>query len=184
MQISWYGLSCFKIQSTQSVLITDPIDPKSGLRLPKTAADIVVLTQPENALTSNTDSVSGTPYRIDGPGEFEIKGIFTYGIGLDDAGTSMVYKFLVDDISVGFVGGLNRELNTKELEMFESVDILIVPVGGHGQLTAKLAAEVIGQIEPRVVIPMAYSVPGLKTNLDALAPFLKMSIITLNAGAA
>jgi len=43
MNIIWYGQSCFKIQSKDIVLITDPFDKKIGLRPPFGSADIVTI---------------------------------------------------------------------------------------------------------------------------------------------
>lgn len=53
------------------------------------------------------------------------------------------------------------------------VNVLLVPVGGGSSLTAPRAAELVSMIEPNIVIPMHYSLPGLKTKLDPLDKFLK-----------
>ena len=56
--------------------------------------------------------------------------------------------------------------------MFEGTDILLVPVGGYYTLDAKQAIEVINQIEPKIVIPMHYKLPGLSFNLAAVDDFV------------
>jgi L-ascorbate metabolism protein UlaG (beta-lactamase superfamily) len=53
------------------------------------------------------------------------------------------------------------------------VDILLVPVGGHGSLTPAKASEVISLFEPSLVVPMNYKVKGLTVQLGTLSPFLK-----------
>jgi len=51
--------------------------------------------------------------------------------------------------------------------------VLLVPVGAGTSLNAAKAAELVSMIEPNVVIPMHYELPGLKTKLDPLEKFLK-----------
>jgi len=36
-----------------------------------------------------------------------------------------------------------------------------------------MAVEIIGQLEPRIVIPMHYKLPGLKAELDPVEKFIK-----------
>lgn len=59
------------------------------------------------------------------------------------------------------------------MEQFEGTDILLIPVGGNFTIGAKKAVEVVSQIEPRIVIPMHYKVPGLKIDLDGVEKFIK-----------
>jgi L-ascorbate metabolism protein UlaG (beta-lactamase superfamily) len=49
----------------------------------------------------------------------------------------------------------------------------MAPVGGQNALNAAQAAEVISLIEPYVVIPMHYQLPGLTIKLDPVEKFLK-----------
>ena len=50
---------------------------------------------------------------------------------------------------------------------------MLIPVGGKYTINAAKAVEVISQIEPRIVIPMHYKVPGLKIDLDGVEKFIK-----------
>jgi L-ascorbate metabolism protein UlaG (beta-lactamase superfamily) len=49
----------------------------------------------------------------------------------------------------------------------------MIPVGGKYTLGAKQAVEVISQLEPRIIIPMHYKVPGLKIDIESLDAFVK-----------
>ena len=52
--------------------------------------------------------------------------------------------------------------------------MLLVPVGGsNASLTANRASEVISQIEPKVVIPMHYSIGRETLEMDSLDKFTK-----------
>ena len=52
-------------------------------------------------------------------------------------------------------------------------DILLIPVGGTYTINAKTAVEIVSQIEPRIIIPMHYALPGLKVKLDGVDKFIK-----------
>jgi len=51
----------------------------------------------------------------------------------------------------------------------------VIPVGGNYTIDAKKATEIISAIEPRIVIPMHYQIPGLKSKLDSVEAFVKES---------
>ena len=71
------------------------------------------------------------------------------------------------------MGALDRELSDKELSKLENIDILMVPVGGGRVMTPKVASAVIGQIEPRVVIPMTHGIANVKEKLATIDDFCK-----------
>jgi L-ascorbate metabolism protein UlaG (beta-lactamase superfamily) len=49
----------------------------------------------------------------------------------------------------------------------------MIPVGGTYTIDAKTAVEVIGQIEPKIIIPMHYKVTGLEVPLEGVDKFVK-----------
>ncbi|HRH32826.1 MAG TPA: MBL fold metallo-hydrolase [bacterium] len=184
MIISWLGHSTFKLQGkTQSdtvTVITDPFYPeKTGLKLPRLEADIVTISHGHDD-HNNSEAVKGEPRIITGAGEYEIRGVFIEGVPSwhDDKkgaerGGNIMYRFEIEDLSVTHLGDLGTELDNKQLESLEGTDILLVPIGGVYTIDAQKAVAVINQIEPRIVIPMHYKIPGLTYELDSLEKFLK-----------
>ena len=52
--------------------------------------------------------------------------------------------------------------------------MLLVPVGGHNTVNAAQAAEIVTQLEPKIVIPMHYATPGRsETPLEPVDAFLR-----------
>ena len=82
---------------------------------------------------------------------------------------------MIEDIVLLHVGALNRDLNEQELRELELVDIdvLFAPIGGGSGMTKEQAMKMITTIEPRIVVPIHYAVPGSSEKLDALKPFLE-----------
>jgi L-ascorbate metabolism protein UlaG (beta-lactamase superfamily) len=71
------------------------------------------------------------------------------------------------------LGGLHRVLTESEIEKLGTIDILLLPVGGGELLDSKRAVEVMNAIEPRLVIPLAHQVEGLKEELGTADSFCK-----------
>ncbi|MBU1038882.1 MBL fold metallo-hydrolase [Patescibacteria group bacterium] len=186
MVIQWFGQSCFKIQAKpgpgqEVTVIFDPFDPKRvGLKLPKLVGDIVVVTH-DHFDHNYTEGVTGQPFLINGPGEYEFKGAFLYGLpawhddqeGRERGAITMCF-LEVEGLSVAHLGDLGQsELTSQQMELLEGVDILLLPVGGNYTIDGKKAASIVNQIEPRIIIPMHYKLPGLKVEIEGVDKFVK-----------
>ena len=185
MHIIWHGQSCFQmiIGSSKgepvSILI-DPFPAAIGLRAPSLSADLLLISH-EHQDHNNRKAVRGTSFLIEGPGEYEIKGIFVQGISsFHDAqegkerGLNTIYAIEAEGLRICHLGDLGQKaLTDEQLEKIGDVDILMVPVGGVYTISAKEAAQVISQVEPRLEIPMHYQILGLKIKLDGVDKFLK-----------
>ena len=186
MNINWHGQSCFSISSSKGKnetinIVIDPFDESVGLKVPKLAADLLLVTH-DHKDHNNTKAVSGSPFLIDGPGEYEVKEIFVQGIESyhdnetgNDKGINTIYTIEAEDIRICHLGDLGeKELTPEQLDLIGDVDILMIPVGGTYTIDAKDAGKIIAQLEPRITIPMHYALPKLKTKLDPLDSFLKV----------
>lgn len=190
MDIFWYGQACFKIKGKTAMVIIDPFDPEStGLKLPKDLeAKVVLVTHPHKD-HDNAEAVTGNPVVISGPGEYEIAGISFEGVATfhDNAqgaerGGNTLYHFLMDGINIVHLGDLGHVLTEEQVSGIDNTDILMIPVGGVYTINSEVAAKVVVQLEPRIVIPMHYKpslpanagkMPGLKYDLEDVEPFLK-----------
>ncbi|MGH7902731.1 MAG: MBL fold metallo-hydrolase [Candidatus Dormibacteraceae bacterium] len=177
--MTWLGHGCFRLRGRGAAVVTDPYPPSLGMRLPKLEADVVTISH-GHANHSNLGAVPKAGYTVSGPGEYEVAGVTVTGLPTyhDQAqgaerGRNTVYLIELDDVHVCHLGDLGHQLSEELLEQLGSVDVLLVPVGGHHTLTAAQAAEVVRQIEPRAVVPMHFSLPALKIDLEPVDRFLK-----------
>lgn len=184
LSILYHGLSCFEIEAKSSAggvmtIVSDPYNTKgTGLRLPRTLSANILTISRDNDLHNNTEAVSKPDFVITEPGEYEKGGVFVYGIpSKTDGGSkekpSIIFRYEFDDIVVAHLGDLSNALTDEEFSALENVDILLLPVGGGESLDYKKAAEIANQIEPRIIIPMHYAMPGLTAKLDSVDKFLK-----------
>ncbi|MCU0479686.1 MAG: MBL fold metallo-hydrolase [Anaerolineae bacterium] len=177
MDITWYGQNCFKItERGRLTIITDPFSEHIGLAIPKLKADVVTLSQ-NHPDYNNLEAVKGYEHVLTGAGEYEIGGVFIYGIPLHYVGESVVqnvgYVFKYDDISVVHLGNLSHVPDQSTLESIGEVHVALVPVGGGNALKASAATEVISLLEPSYIVPMHYGLSGLNDHLEPVEKFLK-----------
>lgn len=182
MNIIWYGQSCFRIQSKDITLITDPFDKKIGLKPPYGAANIVTISH-DHYDHNNYGVIKGNPFIIDGAGEYEInkvviKGIKSYHDNKEgkEMGANIIYTIEMEGIAMCHLGDLGQEsLTDNQLEKIGQVDILFVPIGGVFTIDQKSADVIISQVEPRIIIPMHYKIIGVKGSLLKLDSVDKFS---------
>ncbi len=181
MEITWYGHSCFRItERGQTAVVCDPYDSQNvGYQPLKLKADIVTVSH-ESPNHSNVKAVKGDPYVINGPGEYEIGGVFITGLRTDqhkkrENGQAVNTLYLIDfgGINIVHLGDMVQVPSQTEVESLGPVHIALVPVGDAGSLNAAKASEVISLFEPNIVIPMHYQTPGTTLNLDPISKFLK-----------
>ncbi len=180
MEITWYGLSCFRLSERGiATVVTDPYDHKiAGFEPLKVRGDIVTVSHdaPGHNFASG---VKGRSHTLDGPGEYEIGGVFITGVQTngqkrnpaDPSNTLFVFDY--QGATVAHLGDLRRVPSQAEIEALGNVHVALVPVGGGGGLTAAKAVEVISMLEPGIVIPMHYRVPGCNITLSHVDRFLK-----------
>ncbi|HPA25685.1 MAG TPA: MBL fold metallo-hydrolase [bacterium] len=192
MYIQWFGQSFFKITAknylgNEVAVAIDPFNKNYGLKVPnKFGADLALITH-DHEDHNNLEIIKGTelspePFVISGPGEYEIKGIMVYGVPAfhdDEAGAKLgentIYILEIENMWLAHLGDLGqKKLTEKQLEHLEGVDILMIPIGGTYTLDSKGASQIISEIEPRIIIPMHYKIPGLNIKeLDGVDKFIK-----------
>ena len=170
MHVYWHGLTSLRIETETRIgpvsLITDPFSSeKTGLKFPKTLTpDVVVLSHQEKK-RFDLSMFENTPFLIQDPGEYEVKGIFVTGIPIEYPDKmhphGVIYRFTIEGMTIGFLGGLERVPTDQEIELLDAIDILALPVGGGGHLTPQQAMETITRIEPRLVIPLGHALDGM-----------------------
>ena len=163
MDLTWLGHACFRLRGREGVVVTDPPDPKSGHAIPKTEAHLVTMSH-DHPGHASLRSVGGEPVVLTGPGEYEVQEILVTGIPSfhdekkgAERGRNTVFAIRLDDLVVCHLGDLGHALSATDLEKLGQVDVCLVPIGGADtNLSAAMAADVVHQLEPKVVVPMGY----------------------------
>lgn len=169
MELQYFGGNCVKITTKKvSIVIDDNLKELGGSPIAK-PADIIL----------NTLQTKNKPQAVlfvDTPGEYESSDVSIQGIParshIDEEGTNntTMYRIEVNDIRIAVVGHIYPDLTEEQLEMLGVVDILLVPVGGHGfTLDPVGALKVIKEITPKIIIPTYYADAKLQYPVPAIS---------------
>ncbi len=182
MEITWFGLSCFRMtERAVATIMADPYDATGGFLLPRKDADVVTMSVdlPEH---NNLRGVRAGYKALTGPGEYEVGGVFITGIDIrpdrkkqekENLPRNTVFVFEFEGVTVCHLGALSHVPTQAQVEALGAVNVLLVPVGAEGRLNASQASEVVSLLEPNLVVPMHYRLKGLEIKLDPVSKFLK-----------
>lgn len=161
MVIAYYGASCFKVQSGETVLAFDPPSKDSEFKSPRFQTDVVLVNHNHkdyNGWENLSGKKEGTPpFLIDGPGAYEVAGIYIKGI---PSGLNTIYVLSMENISICHLGAFaEKNLSPDLKEEIGEIDILFVPVSEDD---GQKASQISSQLEPKITIPIYYKENDLK----------------------
>ena len=187
MEITWYGQTCVRLRGRDAVVVADAYQSIVGPTGRGITADIATYSHTDDAplakakgrrtrdgTTVLPSSLEGA-FAVDGPGEYEVKDVLLTGVRTfrDDAkgqvrgrGTAFVVE--LDGLHTVHLGDVGHLLTEEELGDIGSVDIACVPVGGV--LNATRTAELVAQLDPKIVVAMPVC-PDDADCAEALAKF-------------
>lgn len=196
MIITYLGGEFMKVQFGDITLAFNPPSKESKLKPSRFGADVALITLSHPDFNGAEAVTHGErkPFVISGPGEYEIKDVVVRGFptgsqygakpnqkdsvarpdksgSMGAVGINTVYVVTLEGMKLLFLGALGAGVLPAELkEELDDIDILFVPTGGNGVLSAAEANKIAVLVEPKLVIPMHYA--GL-TDGAALKQFLK-----------
>ena len=167
MDLSWLGHACFRLRGRDVTILTDPYEADGWNYPPLTAAANVVTISNDHPHHAGLSGVEGEPHVLRGPGEYEIGGALIWGVrtsrppdGVLPGATPKNTAFVIqlEDLTICHLGDLaNAPLNSDELTHIKDAHVLLVPVGGNCTINAQQAANIVAQVEPRLIVPMHYA---------------------------
>lgn len=169
MVITYFGRQYFKLTLGDLTIALNP--PEKDSKPTRFGADIVLssLRHPDYAGFDTVTLGGKTPFVIDGPGDYEVRGLFFKGATSNTTIKgkkyfNTVFGFELDGIKIAFMGVLSDEggLSPEAKEIASRADIIFVPVGASGTLDAVQAYKLAVSFDPSIVIPMDFEQDGLK----------------------
>ncbi len=176
MILTYFGASCFKIQFGDTTIAVNPISKDSKKFSPVRFGAGLCLISTNDPDMNGAEQVSfgdKEPFVIQGPGEYERGGIFIRGLESSSQyggkpHINTIYTLNVDSMNLCFLGALgSKDIPREAVEQLEEIDILFVPVGPEGILSARDGYALAVSLEPKVIIPVAFG------DAKALEMFLK-----------
>lgn len=174
MVISYLGAEAFKIQYGDIVIAYNPVSKDSKLKSSNFGADIAISSNNHQDMNGVENASRGDkmPFIINGPGEYETKGVFIHGFQAKtnyggEERVSTVYTMNLENMNLCFLGPIGtKDLSDDVLEEIEEVDILFVPIGGGDVLGPAEAYKMAVSFEPKLIVPMHFSQIGSANSLE------------------
>lgn len=160
MDIVWLGGSAVRVRSGDAVVVMD--SDGGGSAGVYEGADIVTLSGGDVA----RGVVAEGARVLRGPGEYEIGDFYVVGTATagvaDGAGERRVntaFTLRAEGVSVCHLGAIGGALTPRQAQEIGQPDVVVVEAGGD-RLAVELAAQVVNQVSPRIVVPVRYAVDG------------------------
>ena len=171
MEITWYGRTCIRLRGRDAVVVSDPYQAVVGPTGRGISGDIVTFSHPDDMPLSKArgklsrdgqtvlPSSLETSFVLDGPGEYEVRDVLLTGVRTyrdeqrgQERGKQTAFAVELDGLHTIHLGDIGHLLTEEKLADVGPIDIACIPIGG--QLTATRAAELVAQLDPRIVVPM------------------------------
>jgi hypothetical protein len=182
MEITWYGNNLVKLsEKGLATLVTNPV----GALPAGWKTEIAAISQPEETLVTRP----GIRQVLQRPGEYEIGGVFITALSADapvpeQPARRLMFGFDFGGLSVIFPGPLEKAPAQATLEKLGTPHILLLSLGSG--ISPTKAAELVRQLEPKLVIPLYSTLEELKKFSKELGleepgalPVLKTAITSL-----
>ncbi|HEY7969417.1 MAG TPA: MBL fold metallo-hydrolase [Candidatus Limnocylindrales bacterium] len=187
MELTWYGRTCVRLRGRDAVVVADPYQAVVGPTGRGITGEIVTFSHPDDRKLPKAkgrlsrDGTTVLPssleeaFVLDGPGEYEVRDVLVTGVRTyrDDAkgaeqGKQTAFVVELDQMHTIHLGEIGHLLTEEKLGDIGPVDIACVPIGGS--LSPQKAAELIAQLDPKIVVPMPLDDESAATR-EALARF-------------
>ena len=185
MKLTWYGHSCFLLETAEGSVVFDPYAPGSvpGLKLPPLRADAVLCSH------GHRDHGFAVAVRLSGKEPaFRVTKIDCFHDEKRGAlrGVNTIHIVEAEGRRIAHLGDLGHELSTEQLAALGRIDVLLIPVGGYYTIDAKTACRVAEAVGARLTVPMHYRGTGF--GYDVIGPvedFLRLRepVVRLDANA-
>lgn len=189
MKLTYYGHATFLLESNGTSILIDPFDKSVGYAFPDVAPTAVTVSH-EHYDHNHVQVAKGTPKVIrglrdqgkdwatvaEGVGPVMLSTVRAFHDASQGAerGKNTMFLFEAEGLRIVHAGDLGHTLSQDQVKALGRVDALLIPVGGYYTIGPKEADLVIGQLRPRVVIPMHYKTEvNREWPIGVLEDFLK-----------
>jgi len=186
IRITWYGHACFRLETAETSLVTDPYTPAhAGLEPVTEPADAVVMSSALDEAHSCAAMVPGSPavfnaLELVGRRTEIIDGVVLEAVAAsegsdrpDDPKANALYRLELDGFAVCHMGDVGTPLAEAQLAPFrDRVDVLLALAGGGLTIALPDLEVAIAELSPAVVVPMHYATPSLRYACGPVEDFL------------
>lgn len=182
VSITSYGHSALLIQGGGQSVMVNPfraVGCAAGLAEPRVSANVILASS--RLLDEGAVGVAKGRFLVD-PGSYRLGGLQFEGIGGPHDrlggrrfGQATIWRWRQGGLTIAHMGGTAAPLSPADKVLLGRPDVLIIGVGGGAKVyDGREAAEVVRELQPRVVIPVQYVSGTTPKDCDqgSVQPFL------------
>ena len=181
MEIVSFGETCLRLRGKEGTVVTDAFPRIVGATGRGLTADIATYSHPDAQSSLGLESISEAAakpkgkskskgeqrvptslepaFLLDSPGEYEVHHVLVTGVRTfrdeetgEQRGGNICFVFELDGVHVVHLGDVGHLLTDAQVDEIGPVDVACVTVGGA--LTAARAAELVAQLDAKMIVPM------------------------------
>jgi L-ascorbate metabolism protein UlaG (beta-lactamase superfamily) len=166
MRLDYMAHSCFLLEHDGFRLLFDPYDPCIGYPVPRLYSVDLIVVSHDHRDHNGVSHISGASQIVRGVARREFGPVVVDGeVGWHGEGSNADPVALTllewDGRRLAHFGDLGRQLDKTQLDRFQGLDLLMIPVGGGYTIDGRGAAQIVKQLKPRIVVPMHFQTPFL-----------------------
>ena len=156
MKITYYGHSCFVLESGGWRVCIDPFKGVKGYADPHIGADEVFCSH--DHFDHNNVGAVELSGRDPAESPFDVTEVPCWHDDVHGAkrGPNIIRVFEAEGLSIAHFGDIGCGLSPEQKAVLSDLDVALVPVGGTYTLTAAQSKALMDELQPKVVIPMHY----------------------------
>jgi hypothetical protein len=179
MEITSFGGTCLRFKGREGVVVADAYSEIVGPTGRGLTADICTYSHTDDQARLRLEGSGphsrgngikvptslANAFLLDSPGEFEVHEVLITGIptfGDDQKGSergrNMAFVYELDGLHAVHLGEIAHLLSAEMLDGVGTVDVACVPIGGS--LPATRAAELVTQLDAKLIVPMSLDGEG------------------------
>ena len=185
MEITSFGETCLRFRA-EGIVVADPFPRSSGPTGRGLTADIVTYSHAEDqpacgwtatavirtgAATASGPDQPRPAFLLDSPGEYEVHEILITGVRTyrdeqkgAQRGRNIAFVYELDGLHAVHLGDIGHLLTEDVVDKIGTVEVACVPIGGS--LAAARAAELVAQLDAKLVVPMPLEAEGVAAEME------------------
>ena len=187
MEITSFGATCLRFKGREGVVVADGYSALVGPTGRGLTADVATYSHTEDQAALRLDGNGHEPHKrgegikvptslanaflLDLPGEYEVHEILVTGVPTfrDEQkgalrGRNMSFVYELDGLHAVHLGEIGHVLSEEMIDRLGTVEVACVPIGGS--LAAARAAELVTQLDAKLIVPMALETDGVATEME------------------
>jgi L-ascorbate metabolism protein UlaG (beta-lactamase superfamily) len=187
MRIVWYGHACFRLETEELSVVTDPYTPENaGLERVTDETDVVVMSSALDQAHSYSEMFPSARLIVNAMDAVKSPRSIAPGVEIwavaasegpdrpDEAKPNAMYGMTLDRVRLCHMGDIGTPMTARQLDALRGrSDVLFALAGGNQTIGLDDLMAAVAFIEPRLIVPMHYWTPSIRYGVGPIEDLLR-----------